>query len=231
MFFFFFFEDACIAIPFQATYDFTSGSYRRQNSSHLRSLFFLHQKQFIITHSIIKDILKLNPNCLPISGGASRRHPRAGFRVAQTRTRALRGRDGALSHTRVLDLPVPRGEALQVRLGQVGPSAHRQDQGHREVPRGRRHAGAPAHGGDLGPGQVRASASRDRLEDAEATQGGTGCVYAGDLDEPLQKGFLKSRNYFYEIFFLNLTILKLRVLFVVQELKILRRNEFKKSFS
>lgn len=54
-----------------------------------------------------------------LAGGAARGRAGAGVRFAQAGAGAVRGRQHPLPHPRVLDLPVPRREALPIRLRQV----------------------------------------------------------------------------------------------------------------
>lgn len=99
-------------------------------------------------------------------GGVESRYSRAGFCVQETRPNTVRGRDGSLSYSRVLDLPVQGGEAFQIRLGEVGAQENRQDQGHRKIPGRGRHAGTTIDGSHFRPGEIRASTSRYSVEDA-----------------------------------------------------------------
>lgn len=53
-------------------------------------------------------------------GGVESRHSRAWFCIQKTGPNTMRRRDGSLPYTRVLDLPLQGGEALQVWLCEIG---------------------------------------------------------------------------------------------------------------
>lgn len=64
-------------------------------------------------------MLVLKPSWCGGAGGAARGRAGAGVRVTQAGPGALRGCGYPLPYPRVLDLPVPRREALPIRLRQV----------------------------------------------------------------------------------------------------------------
>lgn len=66
-------------------------------------------------------------------GGVESGYSRAGFRIQETGPNTMRRRDGSLSYTRMLDLPLQSGEAFQVRLGEISAQENRKDQRYREV--------------------------------------------------------------------------------------------------
>lgn len=116
-------------------------------------------------------------------GGVKSGHSRAGFCIQETGPGTMRGRDGSVSHTRVLDLSLQGGEAFQIRLGEIGAQKNRQDQGYREIPGGRRLPGTAADGGHFRSGEIRASAPRYRVEDAQVTERGPRYSYPTALPE------------------------------------------------